>query len=1070
LFTDVVGSTAWRARLGDAAADEREAEFERASRDVVTAEGGGVVKGLGDGVMAEFRSAIAALDAATALQRVAQQLRIGGEASRLRVGISSGDMVREGDDWHGTAAIEAARLCAEASGGQVLVSDSAIHLTRGRSSHTIIPVGLRALRGLESAIAVYELAWGEDRMPSLPPALQRSAAAPMVGRTREIGLGETFLDAVARGGSNALLVVGEPGIGKTRLAAAIGHAGVLHDFTVFHGHCEEGTSAPHQPIVEALSPWLEACPGAALARILGDGGGELVRLWPELPQRVPSLPPPSAGEPETQRWRLMEAVTRFIATIAADHPVLLVVDDLQWAEPATVALLRHVGDAELERVGLVMTVRSGEVQGEGGSVSRQFTTIPGLRTLTLGGLTEAEVADLVELRTGRRPTDRLSLRLKHHTDGNPFFLDALLAHLDELDVLRQPGDGGLTDEQLERAGVPEGVRTVVERRLDRLGPVERQILDAGAVAGDVFEAATIGAVVGLGLDDTIEALEGPIRAGLIREQGAGRLAFAHSLVRHTAISSLSLTRLARLHWRFAEEIERMADADASRLGEVAYHYAAGLDVGDIATVVRSAVGAGDDAVNRVAFEEAAHHFRVALDLLHRMPADSGLRYRVLTSLGDTLNCLAAPDEAQPYWLEAADLAVKRHDPEALFRALFGYAYLFQLTPDTSVNPLFDDLLDLLPPGDSPLRARALAWKCVHESHDRRLMAEAVAMAHRTGDVDAVMASLDSAFWVEARGPDAVAMLRVAEQLNGLVRADGGYRPRSSWWGLRDLAWSLLRLGRRPEVDRTLADYHKQARESGQGMAINNCLLLQAAIATAEGRFVDSKRLAAEASHHGGRHNTVIALAYGAQILAARMEQGRVGDVLASLSQMDAVLNDIPAWRTMLAGALADAGEHEQAAVQLDGLLSGGESAIPHDATAPLAVRYLPELCRQLGHRVGAAMLLPRITPWAGQLLVVTHGLSIEGASDRSIGHLLATVGRFDEADDAYRSAADLERSARFAPLAARTEYWHARALIERNAPGDRPKATALLTEVVAVTSRSGMQLLNEQATALLKTY
>jgi hypothetical protein len=198
-----------------------------------------------------------------------------------------------------------------------------------------------------------------------------------------------------------------------------------------------------------------------------------------------------------------------------------------------------------------------------------------------------------------------------------------------------------------------------------------------------------------------------------------------------------------------------------------------------------------------------------------------------------------------------------------------------------------------------------------------------------------------------------------------------------------------------------------------------------------------------------------------------MEEGGVEEVIARLRRLDALLDDVPAWGAMLAGALADADERSQAAAELDRLLTKCDSPIPRDFSAPLAVRYLPEVCRQVGDAHGATTLLAHIAPWARQLLVVTLGTSIEGASDRSIGHLLTTLGRFDEADAAYRSAARLELSAGFRPLAARTHHWHARMLLERRDPGDRENAAELLNDVITVTRDLGMNLLGEQTTTLL---
>jgi len=243
--------------------------------------------------------------------------------------------------------------------------------------------------------------------------------------------------------------------------------------------------------------------------------------------------------------------------------------------------------------------------------------------------------------------------------------------------------------------------------------------------------------------------------------------------------------------------------------------------------------------------------------------------------------------------------------------------------------------------------------------------------------------------------------------------------------------------------------------------------IQAALARAEGRFADSRRLAAQARDHVGRHNVLALMGFGSHVTAIRMEEGRSGEVVANLGPLLAEPGDLPAWRAMLAGALADVGDHSRAAVELHAMTHVGGPGVPNDSTMPLAIRYLPEVCRQLDDAHTAKLLLPWIRPWAGQLLILLAGLSIEGASDRSLGHLYSTLSELDEADAAYTSAADLERSNGFRPLVARTQYWHARALFQRNSPGDQDRAETLLTEVIAIADDLGMRRLGEQATQLL---
>jgi hypothetical protein len=160
-------------------------------------------------------------------------------------------------------------------------------------------------------------------------------------------------------------------------------------------------------------------------------------------------------------------------------------------------------------------------------------------------------------------------------------------------------------------------------------------------------------------------------------------------------------------------------------------------------------------------------------------------------------------------------------------------------------------------------------------------------------------------------------------------------------------WARFRLGQRADAEQALAEYHRLAAESREGIAVYNSLNWDAAIAIAEGRFDDGKRIAAEAQDHGGRHNAIVALGYGGQILAARAEQGAVDKVIRGLRQMGLLLDVLPAWRAMLVGVLVDVGEHSAAATELERMLADDGSPLPNDSTAPLAVRYLPEACRQL---------------------------------------------------------------------------------------------------------------------------
>ncbi len=1056
LFTDLVGSTAWRARVGEVVADGRLAELEQASREVVESAGGRVVKSVGDGVMATFTSAVVAIDVAVALQSVAHRLAVGDSRACLRIGVSTGEMVRDGDDWLGAAAIEASRLCAEALGGDVLVADMTARLSAGRTAHVMRSLGERTLRGFENPVDVFELLLDHAARLTVPPALVDAAATPMVGRRAELDRMGPLLDAVQAGGSETLLVVGEPGVGKTRLVAALAADAAERGFTVMFGRCDEDVAAPYQPIVEALAPWLTELPSATLDRITGGGRDSIRRLWPN----IVGGPAGMLGDPESERWRLFGAVTTLVESIAEEAPLLLVVDDLQWAEPSTLLLINNLARAVTPRLALVSTVRSTEA-----GTSRLGLPLA-VHALDLDGLTAAEVGELVGRHAGGEPPLELASELCRQTDGNPFFLAALLAHLDDVAFVRRQDGTWLTAGELEAAGVPAGVRAVVGRRLDHIEQGTRRVLEVAAVCGLTFEERDVTAVLGGTMDASVDALDEAVNAGLVREERAGRYAFVHALVRHSVLDTLSLTRLARLHWRVGEALERLT-SDRSRIGEVAAHYAAGEAAGDGSTVARTSVAAGQEAVARLAFDEAVEHFRAALASLDRAPPDPHLRFEVLTCLGGALNARSDIRAAEPLWVEAATIAEEARDPRRLFDALLGYGSTLRLSEEPELMRRIDVVLDLVGPADSPLRAMALGFKHMQRlrnaggTPDQAELDAAVQMARRTGDLEALASTLRSRLWVLGYGPQALAMLRDAEELAAMSPTDR-FMSGDPATVERDRFRALLRLGRRDEAEARLAANIIEAERSGLRLAVHTALVAQASIVIASGEFERGARLAAKARESANSKLPGVALGYGAQILACRMEQGRLDDVIPLLQQArDDRRIAVPAWRAMLANALADAGRHDDAANELDRLDEHIADGFAHLYGAPLAVRHVPEVCRQLGDRRRAAMLLPHVERWSGVILALNT--SIDGTADRSVGHLLATLGRHDEADASYTRAAAMERSAGFPPLLARTEYWHARALLEHDAPGDRSRAADLLDEVVEITGRLGMELLHRQA-------
>ena len=462
-------------------------------------------------------------------------------------------------------------------------------------------------------------------------------------------------EAVA-GERRVVLFGGEPGVGKTRLAAAL--AAFAYEEgggVVLAGRCDEDLGVPYQPFVEALRHFVDHTPPEHLRDRLGRYGGELVRLLPEVAERLPDLAPPLRSDPETERYRLFDAVAGWLAAVSSEQPLLLVLDDLQWAAKPTLLLLRHVlHAAEPLRLLVVATYRDTDI-GRGhplGELLADLRRDTGVERIALSGLTVAGVVGYLEAASGHALNDEddtaLALAIHDETDGNPFFIREVLRHLAETGgIAERDGRWGPTVD-IDRLGIPEGVRDVVGRRLSRLSDLANQALTAAAVIGTAFDVAVVGPVCGLDDDELLAALEEAEAARIVAEVPsiAPRYRFAHRLVRDTLYDELSAGRRARLHRRAAEAIESV---HAGRLGEhlsaLANHYSrAAAPAGETAgKAVGYAVQAGERALAQLAHDEAVAWYHRALDLIDGAGAfDEAARLDVLVALGEAQQLAERP--------------------------------------------------------------------------------------------------------------------------------------------------------------------------------------------------------------------------------------------------------------------------------------------------------------------------------------------------------------------------------------------------------------------------------------------
>ena len=576
LFTDLVASTERWSRLSDGVADSVRRTHDRLLAEAVSFHHGRVVKGLGDGIMATFSGAADAVDAAVAIQRAFDRHnRSVAEDSRLdaRLGISSGDVSFEAGDCFGAPVVEAARLCHAANGGQILVSHVVRLLAGSQAGHRFSGVGPLELKGLPAPVETFEVEWAPDAglfLP-LPASIERAGATfRFVGRRTELERLRAAWERALTGGRTVVLIGGEPGIGKTRLMAELALSVHPHGAVVLYGRCEEEPGVPYQPFAEALGRYVAACPAAELRDQLGLLGGEVARLVPGLPARVPGLDEPFRAEPETERYRLLEAVRDFIGGITRSSPVLLLLDDLHWAGKPTLLLLRHLLRAgEGNRLTVVATFRDSDVPRNSplAQALADLRREPDIERLSLKGLDEDETTALIEAAAGH-PLEADDLAFSHavhnETEGNPFFVGELLRHLAETGAVIREEPRWRISRPLSELGIPEGVREIVGRRLARLRPAANDVLSLAAVIGREFDVGLLAAAGDVTRDVVLDSLEEAEEARLVAATSgrAERYAFAHALVRSALYEEIPSTRRLRLHLRIGEVLESRPDADS----------------------------------------------------------------------------------------------------------------------------------------------------------------------------------------------------------------------------------------------------------------------------------------------------------------------------------------------------------------------------------------------------------------------------------------------------------------------------------------------------------------------------
>jgi DNA-binding NarL/FixJ family response regulator len=903
---------------------------------------------------------------------------------------------------------------------------------------------------------------------------------PFVGRQAELAALGADLDAAAgRGG--VVLLAGEPGIGKTRLAEELAARATTRGALALWGRCWEGEGAPaFWPWIQLVRAYVQTADLAGLRRDMGAGAADIAQLVPAVRDLVPELPAPPPTEPEAARFRLFDSLAGFLRASAARRPLLLILDDLHWADAPSLALLRFVS-RELEGGGVLVVACYRHTELERGhpllGTMADLARGQRCRRLLLGGLDQPEVASFVALVAGVQPSPELAAAVHQQTDGNPFFVTEvvrLLASQGRLDHA-QAGSPPLA------GGLPEGVKAVVAERLGHLSDGCRRVLEVAAVLGRDFGLRALQPASGLDPERLLGLLAEAEAARIVAEIPGrlGRWRFAHALVREVLYEGLPAARRVRLHGLVGEALEGVYAADPGpHLAELAHHYLAAAPGGQAARAVRAATLAGRRALELLAWEEAAELFEralAALELAER--PDQRERCELLLAVGEARMAASDVPAARAAYQQAGELARRIGASDALARAGLGLGLEFTTgIVDPVEVGLLEEALAALRESDSLLRARVLARLAralmFTPQVDRRLALseQAVSMARRLGDpatLAAVLYDHHLAIWgteqeVAAEGlAAATEVVELAERLGDRAMALRGR-------GLRRT--DLLELGDLASFDADLAAAEQTAQQLRQLHYHWQLPLARGARALLAGRFAEAEEQAAQGLAIGRRAgDQAVEIFYAGVVGPLRFMQGRLGETVELFQGLAARYPTFPVLGTALAAALAEAGSADQARAEVEWLAAGDLAPVPQNPAWSFSLALLALACHQLGDTELAAKLHRLLEPYADRNIATGRiGAHCLGPAAYYLGLLDLTLGRPEQAVRRFQHAAALAARMQARPMVAHSREGQARALLALHRPGDRQQAQVLLEEVAAIAQALGIHGLGERASALLE--
>lgn len=1027
LFTDLVDSTALSTSTSAANAEQLRSTHFRLLRQAVDANDGREVKNLGDGIMAVFPGVSSALDTAVAMQRsFAHHNRSGnGPGLAIRVGVATGDCTEEDGDYFGEPVIQAARLCAAAEGGQVLCT-SVVGLLVPRDAYELEPVGELQLKGLPEAVSTLELAWASMTVAPAAgvPLPQRLAVqgglSHLVGRVAEREVLAAGLKSARAGDRQLVLITGEAGLGKTRLTADFATGAFESGAVVVYGRCDEELPVPYLPWVEALDHLVEHLGDEVLSSLSNTAREQLGRLLPSLHERdEPRGDERGSGD----QYALFGAVTALIDRVMQDFPpVVLVLDDLHWADRSTLQLLRHVTTSLPQAPLLIVGTYRDTDLGAADPLTETSARLhrePGVHRLPLSGLSDDETVQLLEAIAGHELDDAgvgLAHTLRADTAGNPFFATEVVRHLAETGMLSHQDGRWSVATDLADLELPQSVRAVVGQRIRRLAPEVHPVLTTAAVVGREFATSVVAAATDLDEDEVLDLLEEAMTAGLVAEvvDAVDRFTFTHALVQHTLYGELSSSRRARMHRRVAVCLEETVGGEP---GELAKHWFAAVRPAELERAVGYAIEAGDRALASAGPDEAVHWFAQALEALEE--GDAELRCEVQVRLGDAER-QAGHAIHRERLLDAARQALELDRGDLLVRsALSNYRGWHTATGEVDDErvAMLEAALDRpeASDGDRVRLLATLAGELTYSDDPRRfeLSQKAETLGQETDDPAVLLDALErvgGSINVPEMLPD---RRRRATQMMALTEDRG------------DPLRRFLALDHQTDVHVADADMEGARRCTAERRAIADQLgqptflwlvtNSEAILDLVEGD-VDAAQAGAEKAFQLGAESGQPDLMtyFGGLLMQIHMHRNQYAEIIPVVRERVQSSPGVSAFRAVLTNFLAHAGATDEAAGLLTEMAADG-FAFDRDLVWLTSTAFFAEAAAMVGELDSASLLYDQLLPYEDQVICTrAHCIGPVGyylgrvarslGNAEAVGHFRDAIGRSEGLRSPYHRA------------------------------------------------------------------